>query len=220
VPVDQAIFTSLERRNRSGYHLVARSPGVSGSEASELERWCPSHGGLIVDAGNRVSVNFQPLVSGRFALSRTCEGRPEYSGRGGRQVYTHALLFDVERLRLAGDRPFLIYRDALALGHLHYRAEPGTTLPQVALSSYYPKRESDSSSSTARALGVPVLDRLLNQLNAGQSVVVPFAGDRTKLAESLITSMEPEALYTLSFATSLHPSAVRPYRLSLVPPAG
>ena len=42
---EQAIFTSLARRGKSGYHLVARSPGVTESEASALATWSPSHGG-------------------------------------------------------------------------------------------------------------------------------------------------------------------------------
>src|SRR5208337_2441493 len=53
-------------------------------------------GSLLLDQYNRVSVNFHPLPSGRFALSRTCEGPPEYSGRGGRQLYTHIMIEPVE----------------------------------------------------------------------------------------------------------------------------
>ena len=49
MPADQAIFTSLVRRGKSGYHLVARSPGITEAEAGSLARWAPSHGGLIVD---------------------------------------------------------------------------------------------------------------------------------------------------------------------------
>ena len=86
---EQAIFTSLPRRGKAGYHLVARSPGVSDSEATTLATWSPSHGALIVDAPNRTSVNFLPLPGGRFALSRTCEGRPSTAaGAGGSSTPT------------------------------------------------------------------------------------------------------------------------------------
>jgi len=51
--VEQAIFTSMARRGRSGYHVVASSPGVSESEATALVTWSPSHGALLVDALNR-----------------------------------------------------------------------------------------------------------------------------------------------------------------------
>src|SRR5205823_490496 len=58
---EQAIFTSLPRRGKAGYHLVARSPGVSDAEANALTTWSPSHGGLVVDASNHSSANFHPL---------------------------------------------------------------------------------------------------------------------------------------------------------------
>ena len=213
---DQVIFTSLERRGKAGYHAVARSPGVTDSEATVLSRWCPSHGGLSADEFNLASVNFHPLSSGRFALGRTVEGRPEFSGRGGRQVYTHVLLIELEHLKRSGFRPFLIYRDALALGHLHYRPEPRAVLPPAELSSYFPKRETETWSATAKALGAPVFESVIGQLNAGQPVVLPFDGDRAELAESLTGRLETEAVLTTSFATSLQPSSVRPFLLHIV----
>jgi hypothetical protein len=89
VLADQAIFTSAMRRGKAGYHLVARSPGVTESEARTLSTWCPSHGGMIVDAANSASVNFHPLPSGRYALSRTARGGPNTAAEGaGRSTPT------------------------------------------------------------------------------------------------------------------------------------
>jgi hypothetical protein len=217
VQADQAIFTSLGRRGKSGYHLVARSPGLSENEATTLARWCPSHDGLIVDAANRVSINFHPLPGGRHALARTCRGRPEYSGRGW-QVYTHVMVIDLDVLRHSGFRPFRVYRDALALGYLHYRPDPPAVLPRVPLLTHQPRRDDSAWSVTARALGVPVFDTLVSQLNAGQDVIIPFAGDREALADSLLQCVEPTTVLNTSFATSLHPSTVRPFRLHIVAP--
>ena len=219
MPTDQAIFTSLQRRGKAGYHLVSRSPGVSEAEAAALTRWSPSHGSLTTDEVNQVSVNFHALTSGRFVLSRTVLGRPEFSGRGGRQIYTHALLLDLDTIKRSRFRPFLIYRDALALGHLFYRPEPPVVLPKIELCSYFPKPAANNVSATARALGVPVFDSILTQLNAGQPVVLPFSGDRAMLAESLIDQLEPEAVLAISFATSLNPSSVRPFVLHVVAPS-
>lgn len=208
----------MDRKGRAGYHLVARSPGVGEAEASALERWCPSHGGLLIDDGNAVSVNFFRLNGGRFVISRTCLGRPEFSGRGGRQVYTRALLIGNEILDRSGCRPFLIYRDALALGHLHYRPDPPSALPKVELSSYFEIQGKSSGSTWNRDLNLPVFDAIVTQLNAGQSVVVPFRGDRTALVESVLRWIDPDALPSLSFATSLRPSNVRPFQFHVVPP--
>ena len=119
--VEQAIFTSLPRHGRGGYHLVSRSKGVSGQEAQAISRWSPSHGSLLQDQSNRVSVNFFSLPGGQFALSRSCEGPPEYSGRGGRQLYTHILIIDSKNLEAVG---------RAAVRHLPQR--PGTRTPLLS----------------------------------------------------------------------------------------
>lgn len=214
--VEQAIFTSMARRGRSGYHVVASSPGVSESEATSLVTWSPSHGALLVDTSNRSSVNFHPLPSGRYALSRTCEGPPEYSGRGGRQLYTHALVLDEDHLRQAGRHPISLYWAALALGILRHQAEPDPILKPVKLPSVYSQGGVPGWQSRAREIGLPPLEPLRDQLTSGQAITVPYLGNRIVLAEYLLGILPSELISLVSFTTSLQPSAVRPYRLSLV----
>ena len=218
MPADQAIFTSMTRQGKSGYHIVARSPGVTESEANALATWSPSHGGLALDESNRVSVNFFPLPSGRYALSRSLEGRGEYSGRGGKQVYSRAIFFSSEHLGAALYQPFRIYRDALSLGLLHYRANPPSVLPRVELSRFQFTEESfeDSGETLPRGVDPGALDMLVSQLSAGQSVLFPHPGDRMALAEFIFGRLEPEAVLRTSLSTSLKPSSVRPFRLNLI----
>jgi GTPase-associated protein 1, N-terminal domain type 2 len=215
---EQAIFTSLVRRGRSGYHLISRSPGVTDNEASSLVLWAPSHGGLMVDEVNRSSVNFHPLPGGRFALSRTCEGRPEYSGRGSKQVYTHSLVIDVETLAASNYRPFALYRDALALGYFHYQIDPDIILKPVKLSRVYPSADERVDSQIVKELGRRLFDSLVVQIDAGQEVVIPYPGERALLAEALVNSLPTESVPKCSFATGLVPSSVRPYRIHVIPP--
>ncbi len=215
VYADQAIFTSLTRQGRAGYHVVAKSPGVTESEARAVATWSPSHGGLVIDDRNQVSVNFHATPSGRFALSRTCEGRGEYSCRGGKQLFTRAILFDPARLKRVDYRPFLIYHDALSLGYLHYQADPLVVLPRVQLSRFFP-HDPPQTSAVETLVDPGTVDFLVAQLNAGQPVVFPFDGERLALADHLLRRLSPEVLMGLSFATSLVPSAVRPFRLNLV----
>ena len=213
---EQAIFTSLSRQGRAGYHIVARSPGVTDAEASSLATWSPSHGALVVDEANRTSVNFHPLASGRCAISRTCHGAPEYSGRGGRQVYTHALVVDANVLRRAGSNPLAIYRDAFALGYFVHRCDPGTRLKPVELSLLHPKRDPARWAQRAQELDLPDLEPAKTQLLAGRSVSLPHTGDRIALVECLLGQLSAEAVLSISFSTSLQPSTVRPFRLLLV----
>lgn len=214
---DQAVFTSMVRRGKAGYHLVARSPGVSESEAAAVATWSPSHGGLVVDAANKVSVNFFPLPSGRYAVARTRPGRAEYSGRGGRQLFTRAVIVAAAQLGEADYRPFAVYRDALALGHLAYDPSPAPALPRVELSTLHVPADVEALGGFVRELGAPVVDSVLNQLEAGRPVVLPYPGDRARLAEYLLSRLPPEAALATSFATSLRPSSVRPFTLNLVP---
>jgi hypothetical protein len=171
---------------------------------------------LIVDRNNRVSVNFHPLPDGRFALSRTCAGPPEYSGRGGQQLYTHSLIVDGTTLEAVGFQPFALYRDAMAMGYLLYQPDPAPALEPVSLSRLHPRRDAGSWADLAGKLALPAPSLLREQLVSGQPHRFAHAGDRALLAECLIGILSPEAVRRTSFSTSLVPSASRPFIVSLV----
>jgi hypothetical protein len=214
--VEQAIFTSLQRRGRDGYHLVSRSPGIGGADAQAISTWSPSHGSLIVDEHNRVSVNFHPLPGGRFALSRSCEGPPEYSGRGGRQLFTYVLILDEQALRTTGHQPIALYRNALALGCLVYQANPPARLEPIRLPRTHVPIDPETWIARGVELGLPPVEPLRQRVLTGRPMRFAFPGDRIALAECLVGTLPPEAVASLSFATSLRPSSVRPFTLSLV----
>jgi hypothetical protein len=141
-------------------------------------------------------------------LSRTYEGPPEYSGRGGRQLYTHALVLDEATLRDAGCRAVAIYRAAMALGAFIYRADPPPLLDAFELPRAF--------APPAPALGLPPLDDLRADLVAGRSVRRGHDGDRLAFVEGLLGPLAPDELLGVSFTTSLVPSAARPCRLAVV----
>jgi GTPase-associated protein 1, N-terminal domain type 2 len=216
VRAEQAIFTSLPRRGRGGYHLVSRSRRVGSADAQALAQWAPSHGSLIVDSINRTSVNFHRLPSGRFALSRTCAGPPEYSGRGGAQLYTHFLILDEEILHAVRFQPFLIYRDAAALGYFAYQSHPAETLEPVNLSQLYPASNAAYWANQAVKLRLPPLAPIQKQLQSSGPLRFAYAGDRIALAECLIGQLPPDVVRSTSFSTSLVPSSDRPFVLTLI----
>jgi hypothetical protein len=189
---------------------------VGDAETQALASWAPSHRALIVDGNNRISVNFHPLPGGRFALSRTCAGPAEYSGRGGPQLYTHSLIVDGPTLEAVGFQPFALYRDAMAKGYLLYQPDPAPALEPVSLSRLHSRRDADSWADLASKLALPAPSLLREQLLSGQPLRFAYAGDRADLAECLIGILSPEAVRRTSFSTSLFPSATRPFVLSLV----
>ena len=213
--VDQAIFTSLARRGKAGYHLVSRSEGLAPSECAGIEAWAPSHGAMISDPVNTESINFHQLVSGRYALSRTIEGRPEYSGRG-RQLYTQFLVMSADVISQVGYQPFSVYRDALAQGIFFYKADPPAILPRVQLSRIHFRRQPEEWEWLVRNFGQVEFDSLLFQLGTTRSITLPCPGDRAQLAEALLCRIEPEKVLNVSFATNLQPSTTRPLNLQLV----
>jgi GTPase-associated protein 1, N-terminal domain type 2 len=213
---EQAVFTSLIRRGRGGYHLVSRSKGVDGADAQALSRWGPSHGALIVDENNRVSVNFHPLPSGRFALSRTCAGPAEYSGRGGKQLYTHFLILEEAVVNAVAFNPFAIYRDAMAHGYFIYQFNPKETLEPLPLCEFYEHRAAEFWMGCAVELGFSQPKPIVDRLAAGQTAQFVFRGDRAALAECLLGMLPAEVMGRTSFATSLVPSSVRPFVLTLL----
>jgi hypothetical protein len=212
---EQAIFTSLARDGRAGYHVVARSMGLCEPDVAALETWSPTHGFLIVDASNRTSLNFHPMPEGRYALARTCEGLPEYSGRGGRQIYTHALIFDEDSLRSVHCRLVCVYREALALGYFLYQFEPPRTLARVRLGTAFSRISPDEWWGRAQALGLPPPEFLRAQVELGRPLPFAHRGNRLALAECLLDCLGPEVRTLPSFSTSLQPSTVRPYQICL-----
>jgi hypothetical protein len=216
--VDQAIYTSLPRAGQSGYHVVSRSRGVSDADARALTSWSPSHDALILDNSNRVSVNIHPLPEGRLAVSRTCEGPPEYSGRGGKQIYTHAILIDPSALNQSRTLPIALYRDAMALGIFRFRLDPPPVLDEVELGRCHPQLGSDQSDVLPADLGPIDLDfaAIRNRLESGDRVEIRFPGDRVRLAEVLLGSLRPGLAETISLSTSLRTSSARPFRICLV----
>jgi GTPase-associated protein 1, N-terminal domain type 2 len=213
---EQAVFTSLARRGREGYRLVSQSRGVGAADAQSLAQWAPSHGALYVDLSNRTSVNFHRVPSGRFAISRTCAGPPEYSGRGGRQLYTHILIVDHAVMNSAGFQPIAVFRAASALGYLVYQPDPEEVIEPVALSELHAVRDAAGWAHRAAELALPPLETLLRQLHSGERLRFAFSGNRIDLAECLIGLLPVEVAINTSFSTSLVPSTDRPFVLTLV----
>jgi hypothetical protein len=214
--VDRAIFTSLSRDGRSGYHVVGHTAGVADAELRVLGSWFPTEGSLISEPENPCSVNGLPLPTGRYVLSRTCAGPPEYSGRGGRQLYTSALILDPGGLAPEGSHPLALYRSAMALGLLVFREAPPRIMEPAWISDLGADRGSRVWLETGRSGGQPRLDHIVAQLDAGTSLVIPHSGSRLAFADCLLGAMAPSRRFRVSFTTSLRVSAARPVNLALV----
>ena len=119
-------------------------------------------------------------------------------------------------MQAVSGQPFAIYHNALALGCLFHQFEPPSILEPIQLPDFHVPRTPADWLARAAELGFPPLEPLRDRLLAGRAVRFGFSGDRAALAECLIGSLPLEAVRKVSFATSLQPSPVRPFLLSLV----
>jgi hypothetical protein len=215
VRIEQAVFTSAVTNRRSGYHLVATSPGIVDADAKELSSWGPSHDSLADRRAERGSINFHPLPSGAYCVSRTVAEGQEPSGRGMR-VYTQCLVADEAAMARFSNNPFLLLEAAEAARVLTVYDRVPERLPALEL----PGR--------AAAVEQPLLERLavdpgpqwmgtLTQA-ALESACLAIAGaDVEPLLAGLLSLLPTECRTEFSFSTGLKFSIQRPFRIVALP---
>ena len=216
--VEQAVFTSLRSSRLQGYHLAARSPGIDSQLAADLTQWGPSHDSLSDSRLEADSLNFHPLGDGRFVLSRSVRGEPEYSGRGGLQIVTVMLVLRQEHVEAFEADALALARTARAGGLLRYVRDLPESLPtaEVPDSSTYRWRKPDFPAHPDERTVVQAA-RLLDN---GERVALCGRLDREEVLARLIARSSPEARFQLSFTTGLKPSLHRDFRLHFLPESG
>jgi hypothetical protein len=117
-PIEQAIFTSVRTDRVDGYQLAAASEGIGAEDRRSLPQWGPAHDSLSEEGLGAASLNFHPLPSGAYCISRTSAASGEYSARRGPQVYTQMLVVEPEDLRRFANNPFRLLQAATAAGHV------------------------------------------------------------------------------------------------------
>lgn len=213
--LEQAVFTSSKTRRGEGYHVVAKSPGISDDLVVALTRWCPSHASLQSNDVNAESTNYHPLSTDMVAISRTMYGLKEFSGRGGLQVVTIAIL--LRRSQLAGyeNNCFRLARVARSLGYLRWRPHipeqiSPIELPNWEWSEALLHRELEELDDSYPPRQVAAI------LQAGQRVALVTGSNPNQVAEEVIQSLPTDDRPSCYFTTGLKWSKQRPFRLQLL----
>ena len=210
--IEQAVFTSAETDRSAGYQVVASSPGVCEADARELAVWSPSHDALADPTPGAVSINFHPLPSGAYCVSRTAPAGWEYSGRGAR-VYTQCLIVPPESLSRFANNPFALIRAALAGGSLRAYEEVPNRLEPFRLAG---RAAAVDSTLLARLAANPGADWIASLIQAAlNSVSIAIAGGppAQQVIAGLINCLPPECRTEFSFSTGLRFSSRRPFRV-------
>lgn len=210
--VEQAVFTSAQTSRAAGYQLAATSPGISEEDCRALSTWGPSHDSLLKSGRQASSVNFHPLPSGHYCVSRTSAAGNEYSGRGVR-VYTQCLVVSPETLGQFANNPFSVVRAASGSGLMKQYEKVPDTLEPVPLVGRAPALDPTLLSRARRHFGAePIASLVQAALHCETMAIVGTSSGELAVA-ALLNCLPASMRLQFSFSTGLRTSARRPFRL-------
>ena len=212
--VEQAVFTSTQTDRAEGYQLVAASPGLTPEDRQELIVWGPSHDSLAYGDPQASSVNFFPLPSGNYCVSKTTSTSGEYSGRAGPRIYTQCLVATPETLRRLANNPFALLRAATAQGTLRAQETVPTSLEAIRLVGRCALVDHGLLTDLSHDPGIEwmaaALAEMIAQPKWGLAVPAPLA---SRLISGLLNCLPVECRTEISFTTGLRWSPRRPFRI-------
>ena len=211
--VEQAIYTSAETDRSAGYQVVAQSPGICEADSRELAIWGPSHDSLLELGPDAASLNFHPLPSGAYCVSRTVPAGWEYSGRGGHRVYTHCLVVPPEVLQRFANNPFALLRAALAGGAMELRDEVPRRLEPLLLAGGAALVDQALLAQLASDPGADPMALLVHTALGASCLAVAGSPSTAQLIAGLLNCLPLECRTAFSFSTGLKFSPRRPFRM-------
>jgi hypothetical protein len=216
--IEQAILASTGEDDRRGCRVVAASPGLSADDRRELTAWGPARDGLWEpDAESRTSINFHPLPSGTFCISRTVLAGWEECGRTSRRASTHCLVVPAAGLRLFANNPLALLEEAAAAGAFDAPAYAPAGLPPLELDGGAPLVDLALLEQVAGQLGPERLALLVHA--ALEAVCLAVAGGPPvhQLVAAVLNCLPVECRGEFSFSTELKFSSRRPFRIIGLP---
>ena len=209
--VEQAMFTSVEKDLDAGYRVVASSTGVCEADARELAVWTPSRDSLLDVSTDAESLNFHPLPSGFYCISRTTPAGWEHGG--GQRVHTHCLMTPPEVLARFANNPFALAR--VISDHGLWK-NPGESYSR--LEPFLPRGGATSVdqallSQLVVAPGPENMAALIQAAREAVCLAIVGAHRPVPLIEGLFSCLPSECRLEFSFSTGLKFSPRRPFRI-------
>jgi hypothetical protein len=196
---------------------LAASPGIAECDRRELAVWGPSHDSLLDSGPEAVSVNFFPLPSGSFCVSRTTAAGWEYSGRGGHRIYTHCLIASPNVLRQFANHPFLLLRTVLAGGSMETPDAIPPRLETLELRETTPAGDAGLLAPLAAEVGPVSLAMFVQAALSNVCLAVRGPVATTRLIGGLLDCLPVDCRTSISFSSGLKFSARRPFDLFALP---
>ena len=219
VTLEYAVFTSAETSQAQGYQLVAQSPGIGDATARKLTIWCPSHDALVEGLKSEVSINFHPLESGDFCVSRTAADGEEYSGRLGPRLTTHCLVLSSESLSQNANSPFELMQAVVAGGRLASADPMPRQLAPIQMPACCPVMNTAIVEKLTEQFGADRVAGLVELALTSKSLAFVAPTDQQtgspttdRVMAGLLNCLPVMCRTAYSFTTGLRYSARRPFR--------
>jgi len=218
--VEQAVFAHAPGGRPSNFKVVSASPGVKKEDAQALASWGPIQNySLLQSCAATGSINFHPLPSGAYCISRTLPAT--YSDLDDSQrVETWCLIVPRPVLARFANNPFALLKAAVACGWEAQRQAGERISPHLK-----PLRVSGG----AAAVDIALLRSLAQHINgdwmacllqaARQATCAAVGGKPSseQIMAGLLNCLPPECRLMFSFSTGLRYSPRRAYRWLSLP---
>jgi hypothetical protein len=215
--IEQAVYTWADGARAAGYQVAAASPGLSKEDSRELAVWGPGHDSLVEAGPDAVAVNFFPLPSGAFCLSRSVQTAWPGSGRGGRRTYTRCLAVPPEVLARFANHPLAVARAAAAEGAFDVLAEMPPRLAPLELFGRAPAVDRPALEALSRQVGPWRLGLLVQAALDATCLAVGGPAPAEQLISGLLDCLPPSCRPELTFSTGLKHASGRPFRIVPLP---
>jgi hypothetical protein len=209
--IEQAIFTADDPHSTTGYRIVAQSSGLLEIDARELVVWCPAHDAL--HDSETESINFHPLPSGSYCISRTTAAGWDYGNHGGERCFTHCLIVPPTVLARFANNPFALLQEAKAKHIFDVVNLSSASINSISLSGGATSIDSNLLAELGVTPGAKAMAAMVYL--ARNAVSLAIAGDAShgKVIQGLLNCLPIECRPEFSFSTGLKFSPRRCFHL-------
>ena len=234
-PIEQATLYIKDRRNLKSAAILSKTPGIRQVDEDELIGWAfdyegdfhledntshvtTSHQTGPADSDTEPHLYFHPLPSGCYALGRLSQFRETEDD--SISLFSHCLIVTPRLLRAFHNNILMIYQALIARKHFHFLAPKHLhdvpTLPLTPINMgvrHTPVIRKDLLEAIHDYPGAEVFTNLLSLSVNSVCTVFTWLSPSIPLINGVIQCLPIPLRSELSFATSLHFSALRPLRL-------
>lgn len=212
--IEQAIFARTASGHANRYDLNGQTTGVTNADAAALAAWGPAHDCLLDYEVGASSINFFPLPSGAYCISRSISHTAGL-WQEATEVVTHCLVISSDALHEVHGNPFAIVQSVTDAKMWLTSAAPRRLEPiQVRVEA--PMVDEVAISRAISVFGLGWLIGTMDNLLQHSALALAGGSSRVQLVAAIMSCLPPACRSELSFSTGLKYSPRRPFRLFAV----